>query len=162
MNRKIIVILLVTVFVITAAAAAYLLMKPAEKTAAPSKTAGPTPAQDTSKKQPAQAQLATQPGSYQPYSEEAFAKAEGKRLLFFHAPWCPQCRKLEADILKTKLPDGLTIFKVDYDTATSLRQKYAVTLQTTVIDVSRDGEPINKIVAYDDPSYATLQRAFNL
>lgn len=164
MNRKIIISIIAIILIAAGATAAYLFLKPAEKSAAPSKTAESTVEQDkdNAKKQPAQPQLAAQPGSYTPYSAEAFANAKGKRLLFFHASWCPQCRKLEADIIKTKLPDGVTIFKVDYDTATSLRQKYAVTLQTTVVNVDQSGEPINKIVAYDDPSYATLQRAFNL
>lgn len=72
-------------------------------------------------------------------------------LLFFHAPWCPQCRSVESDILAQGVPDGLTIIKVDYDSRQDLRQQYGVTLQTTFVEVDADGTELQKHVAYDDP-----------
>jgi len=140
----------------------FLLLRPVDDIPEPKNT--PTPVKDAgAKKQPAASSaVAQQPGVYQDYSEATFASAKGTRLLFFHAPWCPQCRKLDESIKKTPLPNGLTIFKVDYDTQTTLRQQYGVTLQTTIVNVGQDGTAINKIVAYDEPSYATLQNAFNL
>jgi len=95
-------------------------------------------------------------GSYVDYSEEALAGAEGDRVLFFHAPWCPQCRALEADIRAGEIPTGLTIFKVDYDSSTGLRQQYGVTLQTTVVYVGENGEELSKQVLYDDTTLAAL------
>lgn len=147
---------------ITIAVIGYLLLQPAADVPDPKNT--PAPIEDAgAKKQPAATPAAAQqPGSYQDYTEATFASAKGTRLLFFHAPWCPQCRKLDESIKKTVLPDGLAIFKVDYDTQTALRQQYGVTLQTTIVNVGQDGTAINKIVAYDEPSYATLQNVFNL
>lgn len=96
------------------------------------------------------------PGSYQDYSPSLLANTSGTRLLFFHAQWCPQCRALEADIKQTSLPSGVTVFKVDYDTSQSLRQKYGVTLQTTVVKVDSAGNGVSKFVAYDDPSWRAV------
>jgi thiol-disulfide isomerase/thioredoxin len=102
-------------------------------------------------------------GAYIDYSAEALAKASGTKILFFHAPWCPQCFMLDNDIKAQKeLPANLTIFKVDYDSATALRQKYGVVLQTTFVKVDKEGNQLQKYVAYNEPSFATLVREFNL
>jgi thiol-disulfide isomerase/thioredoxin len=90
-------------------------------------------------------------GAYVEYSDDAIAQAEGRVLLFFHAPWCPQCRSVESDILEEGVPDGVTIIKVDYDSRQDLRQQYGVTLQTTFVEVDADGAELQKHVAYDDP-----------
>jgi hypothetical protein len=37
-------------------------------------------------------------GRYIDYREDSIANTAGTKLLFFHAPWCPQCRDLESDI----------------------------------------------------------------
>lgn len=51
------------------------------------------------------------------------------------------------------------MFKVDYDSATDLRQRYGVTLQTTVVFVDDDGGEISKSVLYDEPSVDSLRAA---
>lgn len=88
---------------------------------------------------------------YVEYSDDAIAQAEGRVLLFFHAPWCPQCRSIEDDILDDGVPEGLTIIKVDFDSRQDLRQQYGVTLQTTFVEVDAEGNELQKHVAYDDP-----------
>lgn len=97
-------------------------------------------------------------GMYKEYGEAAIAETSGTKILFFHASWCPQCRQLESDIKKGKIPDGVTIFKVDYDNSQKLRQKYGVTLQTTLVKVDDDGNEVKKFVAYDNPSLDALVR----
>ncbi len=96
-------------------------------------------------------------GTYVDYSSTAIADASGTKLLFFHAPWCPQCRELEADIKANGVPADVTIIKVDYDSEQSLRQKYGVTLQTTIVKVDSDGNLVEKFVAYDDPSVDAIK-----
>ena len=91
-------------------------------------------------------------GTYADYSAEAVANADGRVWLFFHAPWCPQCVDLERNIQAGGVPEGLTILKVDYDTATDLRQRYGVTLQTTIVEIDGAGSEVDKFVAYNDPS----------
>lgn len=101
---------------------------------------------------------ANEAGLYVEYSESKLAAADGTRVLFFHASWCPQCRALEADIEKQGVPEGTTIFKVDYDNAQDLRKKYGVTLQTTVVKVDEKGNLISKFTPYQKP---TLQNALD-
>ncbi len=91
-------------------------------------------------------------GQYLPYSAEAVAKSKGQRILFFYASWCPQCRQLETSIKAGEIPDGVTIFKVDYDSNQKLRQQYAVTIQTTLVLLDEKGNEMKKYVAYDKPS----------
>ena len=114
--------------------------KASPKATAP-KTAAPKPA-------------APAPGRYLGYDEynaapTAFAGTDV--VLFFHAPWCPQCRSIESDIFAQGVPEGVTIVKVDYDSNQSLRQQYGVTLQTTFVEVDAAGTGLQTHVAYDDP-----------
>lgn len=86
-------------------------------------------------------------GTYEAYSPEKLALASsGKVLLFFHATWCPICRGIEAEIKSdlSKIPTGVHILKVDYDTATALKQKYGVTLQHTFVQVDAKGDALKK------------------
>lgn len=96
--------------------------------------------------------VATQAGTYIDYDADTFAKTTGRRVLFFHAPWCPQCRELEKSIQEGKIPSGVTIFKTDYDTSLDLRGKYGVAMQTTLVEVGVHGDAVNKYVAYYAPT----------
>jgi thiol-disulfide isomerase/thioredoxin len=98
-------------------------------------------------------------GAYVEYSDDAIARADGRVLLFFHAPWCPQCRSVESDILAEGVPAGVTIIKVDFDSRQDLRQQYGVTLQTTFVEVDAEGDELQKHVAYDDPHLAAVVAA---
>ncbi len=121
------------------------------------------PAQETSTSDPASEQPAenNEPqaaaGQYVTYQDGLIAATAGTKLLFFHASWCPQCRALETSINNSNLPSGLTIMKVDYDTNQALRQKYGVTIQTTLVRVDDDGNLVEKYVAYDSPTFAAVQ-----
>lgn len=102
-------------------------------------------------------------GSYAGYSEQAFTEASSQtRILFFHAPWCPQCRALDESIKQQELPDNTVIFKVDYDTNQNLRQKYGVTLQTTLVRVDDKGEKVKSVVAYNNPTYSAVKGELGL
>lgn len=91
-------------------------------------------------------------GTYTDYDAATVAATPGDIILFFHASWCPQCRALDADIREKGVPDGITIFKVDYDTASDLRRQYEVTLQTTVVKIDAKGTQLSKFVPYRDPT----------
>ncbi len=96
-------------------------------------------------------------GAYLDYSEDALASASGEKIIFFHAPWCPQCRALEESIKKGTIPSGVSIFKVDYDSSTDLKKKYGVTLQTTLVKVDDSGNLVKKYVAYSSPTLDSLK-----
>lgn len=99
-------------------------------------------------------------GAYINYSEQAVKEARGQKVLFFHAPWCPQCRSIESGIESQGVPEGFTIIKVDYDTNQALRQKYGITLQTTFVKINDQGEFISKYVAYDEPTFDAVKRNY--
>lgn len=98
-----------------------------------------------------------QTGKYVDYAPGVIEQTEGTKILFFHAEWCPQCRALEADIRESGLPEGVTVIKVDFDNSQDLREKYGVTLQTTLVKVDDAGNLEEKFVAYQDPSVASLK-----
>lgn len=94
----------------------------------------------------------TKPGAYVDYSDSVIASTRGKKVLFFHAPWCPQCRALDTDIRAGMIPANATIIKTDYDSNQKLRAKYGVTLQTTFVLVDDQGNLVKKYVAYETPN----------
>lgn len=128
------------------------------ETVAAAETETPAPDETETAAEPAPAA----PGAYVDYSDAALAAAEGTSVLFFHAPWCPQCRALEEDILAAGVPDGVTILKVDFDSRQDLRQQYGVTLQTTMVVVDDEGEKTALHVAYDEPTVAAVAAALGL
>ena len=124
----------------------------AEKSAERRESSTPSPASDELVQQ-----ASDQPGVYEEYQEGLVASTDGVKVLFFHAPWCPQCRMIEADIEKQGVPNGVTVLKVDYDSNQALRQKYGVTLQTTFVEVDKDGNEIEKYVAYNEPTFDSVK-----
>ena len=137
----------------------YLAVGPGDETftqdAINQNTSQPKTSQEPTEQTPPSSAPAT--GAYVDYSSSVIASTTGTKLLFFHASWCPQCRALEADIKKQGVPDGVTIIKVDYDTNQALRQKYGVTLQTTIVKVDDNGNLVKKYVAYEDPTLDSVK-----
>jgi len=84
----------------------------------------------------------TAPGVYTAYDANAIAQSDAEHiLLFFKASWCPSCRALDADIIANlqKIPAGVEIYTVDYDTATNLKRQYGVTTQHSIIEITAGG-----------------------
>jgi thiol:disulfide interchange protein len=89
-------------------------------------------------------QTSDEAGSYVDYADfdaDRSAYSEGKVVLFFHAGWCPTCKKAEKNLTAdpASIPAGLTIVKVDYDASTDLRREYGVTQQHTFVSIAADG-----------------------
>jgi thiol-disulfide isomerase/thioredoxin len=60
---------------------------------------------------------------YSEYSGMGDLISERRNILFFHATWCPTCRALDSSLSSaTDTPDNVSVFKVDYDSNTELRQ----------------------------------------
>jgi thiol-disulfide isomerase/thioredoxin len=143
------------IVVVVVVAMLYLLLQPKQAST-------PNDSTKDSQQQSESTDVTMAPGSYIDYNEETFSQTEGKRILFFYAPWCPQCRALEASIKENTLPAGVTIFKVDYDSNQELRAKYGVTIQTSLVEVDGSGNLVEKFIAYDEPSYGAVKVAFDL
>ncbi|MGL5849412.1 MAG: thioredoxin family protein [Phycicoccus sp.] len=103
--------------------------------ATPSATATPSGAGGTSSTPKAGAYL-----TKAEYESQMAAREGTKVVLFFHAPWCPDCRATEKAIDADGVPDGLTVVKVDFDSETDLRKEYGITQQHTFVQVGADGD----------------------
>lgn len=97
-------------------------------------------------------------GRYQEYSEAAVADANyTTTVVFFYAPWCPECRAFKQAIESGPLPDGVQILEADFDSSTDLKEQYGVTLQTTFVRVNTAGELQKKWAGYgQDKSLANV------
>ena len=87
-------------------------------------------------------------GVYTEYDESLLANAtDGTVLIFFHATWCPSCRALEKDIEANleRIPNDLTMLKVDYDTEIDMRKKYGIVRQHTLIEVDANGNLVKTL-----------------
>ncbi len=129
----------------------------------PSSTASPSaaPAVSVQDAPAGQAAPAATAGQYLDYKD--VGRATGQRVLFFHAPWCSQCRSIEKGIKSDGVPSGIgiSIVKVDYDSNQSLRQKYGVKLQTSFVKVDAQGNASGTpFVAYEDPTFDSVKRNF--
>jgi thiol-disulfide isomerase/thioredoxin len=96
---------------------------------------------------PAGGAASLRPGQYlefQAFSADPAAHRSTDVVLFFHAPWCPDCRTTEASLIKDGVPAGLTVVKVDYDSMTELKQKYGITHQHTFVKIDAQGTMLAK------------------
>jgi hypothetical protein len=83
------------------------------------------------------------------YSPEALAASEtDNNLLFFHAGWCTVCNQVERNIEAGSIPDDLSIFKVDYDSAEgqSLAANYNIPIQYSMVQVDTEGNEVTQWV----------------
>lgn len=86
-------------------------------------------------------------GQYLTYSPANFqATSDQRRVLFFHASWCPTCKVANEELTENadQLPEDVVVLKTDYDTQTELKQKYGVTYQHTFVQVDENGEAVAK------------------
>lgn len=103
----------------------------------------------TQNETPSATDVPLQSGRYTDYAPSLVSDAGyTDTILFFHAPWCPECRAFEQAILEANIPDGVQILKVDYDSSSDLKSKYGVTLQSTFVKVDQDGDKISLWVGY--------------
>lgn len=118
-----------------------------QKADVPQESSGAMMPKDDAMKDGEGAMMPSSKGSIETYSPEKLSLAQDhKVVLFFHASWCPICRQLDAEAKADPeiVPDGVRVLKVDYDTATSLRQKYGVTVQHTFVQVDASGASLGK------------------
>ncbi len=163
-------IIITSLAVVIIAAVGFIATRPASDMKKNQSTTASTPTKNSSSgvsQQPAEAPAPAESGSlasgsYIDYSDGIVAKTVGQKVLFFHAPWCPQCRSIEKDINQQGVPDGVVVIKVDYDSRQDLRQKYDVTLQTTFVKIDDQGNSIQKYTAYNEPTFTSVKSNLSL
>ncbi|MDO5343712.1 MAG: thioredoxin family protein [Candidatus Saccharibacteria bacterium] len=109
-----------------------------------------SPQQNTTQPPAQTSQPAPQPGAartvgyYGDYTDARAAdRSYDKTILFFHAPWCNECRAFEQAIQAGPIPADVQILKVDYDSRQDLRQKYGVRIQSTFVELDDDDDQDN-------------------
>lgn len=117
-----------------------------------------TPAQTSNESGEEANQTQKAAGRYVEYQPSLLSeKGYTQHIIFFHAAWCPECRAFEQAIESEAIPEGVQILKLDYDTSTEYRQRYAVTLQSTFVSVNSQGNKVSSWVGYGkDKSVATI------
>ena len=153
MNKKLLAAI-VGIAILVLGAVAYVAMKPSDEVES-NQTATTTTQQTTeTKSEP----TADRTGVYTDYSADKVSSTSGTKLVFFYAPWCPQCRSMDDDIKANGLPAGVTVLKADYDSNQALRQKYGVTIQTTFVKIDDNGDKVASYVSYEEPKFSSVER----
>lgn len=97
---------------------------------------------------------------YEDYSKTKYVALKGKEpfVLFFHANWCPICRRMEKEIAADleNYPKGTRFLKADFDTETELKKEFGIKVQSTVIVFDESGEVI---YTAQDPALDDLKAA---
>ncbi len=85
-------------------------------------------------------------GVYTQYPGNFYSSKSQKRVLFFHASWCPTCKIANAEFESrtSEIPEDVIVFKTDYDSESELKAKYGITYQHTFVLVDSDGNEIKK------------------
>ena len=85
-------------------------------------------------------------GEYMTYQDGVIGNGE-ESVLFFHAAWCPYCIANDASLDEWYQSEvfPVSVYKIDYDTATELKQRFGVTQQDTFIRIDGDGNEIKRI-----------------
>ncbi len=82
------------------------------------------------------------------------------KVLFFHAAWCPKCVQQDK-VLEGWYPSAdfaYSTYKIDYDSAAELKQRYGVVQQHTYVTVDGQGNKISAVsFPGDDELKALLQ-----
>ena len=103
----------------------------------------------TSSNQSAQPEATAEGGQYAAYLEAELANEYDRHIIFFHAGWCPDCRAFKQNLtMDGSIPENVQILEVDYDSATELKQKYGITIQSTFVEVDSEGNQLAKWVGY--------------
>lgn len=84
---------------------------------------------------------------YVEYTADALNQpTRAKRVLFFHASWCPTCKGANEEFEKnaSAIPEDVVVYKTDYDANTELKKKYGITYQHTFVLVDEEGNAVKK------------------
>lgn len=103
----------------------------------------------TKASEPSTSQMLYNRVQYLDYSEQNLKSSHkfGKTVLFFAATtWCSNCIALDKEIKQrmNEIPQNVTILRVDYDTDKTMKAKYAVTIQTTLVLLDANGKEIKR------------------
>ena len=98
--------------------------------------------------------------TYAEYINNPEAYKDRKKVFFFHASWCSVCQAIDKEINAdiSKIPEGVTIIKTDFDDSKDLRKKYGVTTQYTFVQVDKDD---NELAQWTASSFDGVIKGIN-
>ena len=143
------VLLIVTVALLVLGAGIFLLAQDTDNnglSSQPELTPTPTTTQPTGTDGQSNDSM-SQSDRYVDYSEQTYAEnSDKKRVIFFHASWCPTCKIANTDFENNEeqIPEDVIVLKTDYDTQTELKNKYGITYQHTFVQVDANGNEVAK------------------
>jgi thioredoxin 1 len=93
--------------------------------------------------------MMAQHGSYLSLADYTKSKAsfsDDKKVLFFHASWCPVCQSIDKEITSnsSSIPPKTVIVKADYDSETALKKTFGITQQYTFVQFDNNGNQVKK------------------
>ncbi len=157
MSRNTKIVIVVTVLILVIVGGYFVFSgdnEPADINSMSTQNASQNPARSDEDKTVSKERDATQPeniekGRYTTYStEDTASTGYNTNIIFFYAPWCPECRAFKEAIQAETIPDGTQILEADFDSSTDLKKKYGVTLQSTFVRVDNGGDLQSKWVGY--------------
>lgn len=148
-SQKIIAASIVGVLLLAGAAYALLIEEPVATETTKQASNVPQKTETTSPSATTKSSDSQTAGRYTTYTEEAVAdSAYDTTIVFFYAPWCPECRAYKQAIQSDTIPEGVQFLEADFDSSTELKKRYGVTLQTTFVRVNTAGELQKKWAGY--------------
>ena len=85
-------------------------------------------------------------GIYTAFSPDVIGNGKTS-VLFFHSKWCGECRRDEKALKQWQEENGLpvSVYKVDYGSATDLKNRYNVAQQNTYVVIDGKGNAISSV-----------------
>lgn len=96
--------------------------------------------------------------AYTHYTPENFAAtAHMKRIYFFKASWCPICQAADTHFTNnpTAIPEGVVIYKIDFDTEQELKKQHQVLYPHTFVQVDENG---SYVASWNGDNVALLEQ----
>lgn len=96
-------------------------------------------------------------GIYAAYTEGIVGNGHPS-VLFFHAGWCPICKRVDQTLTQWYEEEGfpLTVYKVDYDSSSDLKVRYGVTYQHTFVLIDGQGNALKVLASPSDNDLKSL------
>ncbi len=158
MNKSVKIVIAISLILLVSIGAFLLLQKEGKAPAASEADANSTASSENKVGQDEGDPALVAEGRYTNYSETELANSSyNQTIVFFYAPWCPECRAFKTTINEGQIPNRVQILETDFDSSTNLKKKYGVTLQSTFVRVDGSGNLQKKWVGYGkDKSLATI------
>lgn len=97
-------------------------------------------------------------GAYRAYTASAFRdeQRDGQKIvLFFHSPTCAACVRADNEFVgnASKIPAGITVMRVNFESEEQLKKRYGVTASHTFLEIDLSGKVLTR---WDGGGFETM------